>query len=89
MSEEGWPDNPYAPGSFQSWLWNELHKKVLPGGLVAQKVVSEDRLQGYLDNHWTFVTQLKSGQVLVEKAVPAQDVLNLGFAAAKKKVLEG
>jgi hypothetical protein len=87
MSEEGWSGNPYSPGSLQWYIWN---KYIGPRIKVAsvQKVVKEAEVGKYLSQEYTFVTQLKSGDVIVEKALTAENVVNAGMEQAKRQMLK-
>jgi len=87
MSETGWPSNPYNPGSLQWYIWN---KYIGPRINVAitQKVVKEAEVGKYLAQEWTFVTQLKSGDVIIEKGISADKIADATIEQAKKQALK-
>ncbi len=87
MSEAGWPSNPYAPGSFGWYIWN---KYIGPRIHIAitQRVVKEAEVGKYLAQEWTFVTQLKSGDVIIEKGVNAEKIAEIGIEQAKRLAIK-
>ncbi len=87
MSEVGWPSNPYSPGSFQWYIWNKYIGPRI-NIAVSQKVVKEAEVSKYLGQDWTFVTQLKSGEVIVEKGITAEHVATVGLEQAKRQMLK-
>lgn len=55
---------------------------------ITQKVVKEADIGKYLGQDWTFVTQLKSGDVIVEKALSAEKIADLGIEQLKRQTLK-
>jgi hypothetical protein len=87
MSEEGWSSNPYTPGSLQWYIWNKYIGPRI-NVAISQKVIKETEVGKYLTQEWTFVTQLKSGDVIVQKGLTAENVANIGLEQAKRQILK-
>jgi hypothetical protein len=87
MAETGWPSNPYTPGSIPYYIWNKYIGPRI-NFAVTQKVVKEAEVGRYLGQEWTFVTQLKSGDVIIEKAINAEKIAELGVEQLKKQTLK-
>jgi|WetSurMetagenome_2_1015567.scaffolds.fasta_scaffold70252_1 hypothetical protein len=87
MSEEGWSSNPYTPGSLQWYIWNKYIGPRI-NVAISQKVIKETEVGKYLTQDWTFVTQLKSGDVIVQKGLTAENVANIGLEQAKRQILK-
>jgi hypothetical protein len=87
MSEAGWPSNPYTPGSIQAYIWNKYIGPRI-NVAVTQKVIKEAEVSRYLGQDWSFVTQLKSGDVIIEKALSNEKIAELGIEQLKKQTLK-
>jgi len=87
MSEAGWPSNPYTPGSLQWYIWNKYIGPRI-NVAVSQKVIKETEVGKHLAQDWTFVTQLKSGDVIVQKGITAENVATVGLEQAKRQILK-
>jgi hypothetical protein len=55
-----------------------------PAGRM-QKVIKEADVAKHLDQEWTFVIQLKSGDVIVEKPLDIGQALDVGIEQIKKQ----
>lgn len=84
--EEGYSGNPHKRGTLQWWIW-EHHIGPIINPATVQRTVDAENLNKYLQNDWVFVTQLKSGAVLVEKALSAEKIVTAGLQQVKQQAL--
>ncbi len=74
---DGWLDNTH------SWLWYMVHSNVK--FFTVQKVVNEKELADNLKKGWIMVTQLKSGEIVVEMQFNISQVLERGMAQIRSE----
>jgi hypothetical protein len=68
---------------FPPWVWPRI--RVAIEGIRQQDIISEQEVQRYLRDGWKFVSELKSGRIIVERFISPDEVTEAGLKALRER----
>jgi hypothetical protein len=68
---------------FPPWAWPRIRVEL--ERLRVQEVINEQDTQRYLKGGWKFITETKSGRIIVEKFFSPDEVIEAGIKALREQ----